>query len=48
MFCYKTSNFELSYIGMSHRAKLYLNNEKNKTLLTHLENTKIIKKRASI
>ena len=29
------SNFELSYIGMSYRAKLYLNNEKNKTLLTH-------------
>ena len=34
---------------MSYRAKLYLNNEKiNKTLLTHLENTKIIKKQARI
>ena len=33
---------------MSYRAKSYLNNEKNKTLLTHLENTKIIKKLASI
>ena len=48
MLCYKTSNFELSYIGMSYRAKLYLNNEKNKTSLTHLENTKIIKKLACI
>ena len=34
---------------MSYRAKLYLNDEKkNKTLLTHLENTKIIKKLARI
>ena len=34
---------------MSSRAKLYLdNNKKNKTLLTHLENTKIMKKLARI
>ena len=33
---------------MSYRAKLYLNNEKNKTLLTQIVNIKIIKKLARI